>query len=96
MLSYPLLTRLYDTAEFGLLTVFTSVVTMITVVSTGTLDRAIPIPRDDQDAADLAWTALAAVAFTTALTAVVGLVAAVPIATLLGVPRLADSGGWSR
>src|SRR2546423_2094759 len=90
MLSYPFLTRLYDTSEFGLLTVFTSVVSIISIVSTGTLDRAIPIPSRDRDAADVAWTALIAVTMTTALTAAVGLVAATAIADLLGVPRLAQ------
>lgn len=90
MLSYPLLTRLFDAAEFGLLTVFTSVVTIISVGATATLERAIPIPQGDPEAADVAWTALAAVALTSVLTAVVGLVAAAPIAELLGVPQLAQ------
>ena len=89
MLSYPFLTRLYDAAEFGLLTVFTSVVTILGVVSTLTLHRAIPIPSGDPEAADVAWTALAAVAVTAVLTAAVGVVAAAPIAGLLGVPQLA-------
>ena len=34
ILSYPLLTRLYDPAEFGLLTVFTSLVGILGVIST--------------------------------------------------------------
>jgi O-antigen/teichoic acid export membrane protein len=90
MLSYPLLTRLYDAAEFGLLTVFASVVGMISIVSTASLHRAIPIPTGDPEAADVAWTALTAVVVTTVLTAAVGLVAAAPVAGLLGVPRLAQ------
>jgi O-antigen/teichoic acid export membrane protein len=90
MLSYPLLTRLFDAAEFGLLTVFTSVITIISVGSSATLERAIPIPQRDTEAADVAWTALAAVALTSVLTAVVGLMAAAPIAELLGVPQLAQ------
>jgi O-antigen/teichoic acid export membrane protein len=89
MLSYPFLTRLYDAAEFGLLTVFTSVVSMVAIVSTATLDRAIPIPASDHEAADVAWTGLSFVAVTTAGTALFGLVAAAPVADLLGVPRLA-------
>lgn len=89
MLSYPLLTRLYDAAEFGLLAVFSSVVGLIGVVASASLNRAIPIPTGDQEAADLAWTALTVVAVTTVLTAAVGLAAAVPIAELLGVPQLA-------
>ena len=80
ILSYPLLTRLYDPAELGLLTVFTSVVGMISVISTACLEAAIPIPPDDGEAADVAWSALAVVFGTTIVTAAVGLVAAGPLA----------------
>jgi O-antigen/teichoic acid export membrane protein len=90
MLSYPLLTRLYDAAEFGLLTVFTSIVGMISIAASASLHRAIPIPTSDSEASDLAWTALTAVMVTTVLTAAVGLVAAAPVAGLLGVPQLAQ------
>ncbi len=88
ILCYPLLTRLYDPAEFGLLTVFAAVVGMISVVSTGSLEGAIPIPADDPDAAAVAWTALSAVAVTTVLTGAVGVLVAAPLAQLLGVPQL--------
>jgi O-antigen/teichoic acid export membrane protein len=92
ILSYPLLTRLYDPAELGLLTVFTSVVGMIGVISTASLEAAIPIPPDDGEAADVSWAALTVVAVTTLVTALVGLVAGPPLAALLRVPRLA--GYW--
>lgn len=90
MLSYPFLTRIYDPADFGVLAVFTSVVSIISISSSAGLDRAITIPPVDPEAADVAWTALAAVTVTTILTAAVGLAAAEPIAELLGVPQLAD------
>jgi len=89
ILSYPLLTRLYDPAELGLLTVFTSVIGMLSVISTASLEAAIPIPPEDGEAADVAWSALAVVMGTTLVTAVVGLLAANPLAQLLGVPALA-------
>ncbi|MDT7577261.1 MAG: hypothetical protein QOH17_3594, partial [Pseudonocardiales bacterium] len=82
ILSYPLLTRLYDPAELGLLTVFTSVIGMLSVISTASLEAAIPIPPDDGEAADVAWSALAVVVGTTLVTAVVGLLAANPLAQL--------------
>lgn len=88
ILSYPLLTRLYDPAEFGLLTVFTSLVGILGVISTACLEAAVPIPPDDGEAADVAWCALATVAGTTLVVAVVGLFAATPLANLLGVPQL--------
>ncbi|MGD9531436.1 lipopolysaccharide biosynthesis protein [Pseudonocardia sp.] len=90
ILSYPLLTRLYDPADFGLLTVFTSVVGIVAVASTATLEAAVPLPTADRDAAAVAWAALASVALVSLLTAAVGLVAAEPLARLLGVPALAD------
>jgi O-antigen/teichoic acid export membrane protein len=90
ILSYPLLTRLYDPAELGLLTVFTSVVGMVSVISTASLEPAIPIPPEDGDAADVAWSALSFVSGTTIVTGVVGLLAGGPLAHLLGVPRLAQ------
>ena len=65
LLSYPFLTRLYDTSEFGLLTVFSSLVTIIGIVSSAALNRAIPIPPSDSEAADVAWAALVAVTITT-------------------------------
>ena len=92
VLAYPLLTRLYDPAEFGLLTVFTSVVSMLAVVSTATLQAAIPLPVEDRDASAVAWAGLSCVGATTVITAALGLVVAGPVADLLGVPQLA--GYW--
>jgi O-antigen/teichoic acid export membrane protein len=88
VLTAPVLTRLYDPTEFGLFTVFTSVVGIVSLISTASLHRAIPVPRSEGEAADVAWAALAAVTATAVLTGAVGVVAAEPIANLLGVPLL--------
>jgi O-antigen/teichoic acid export membrane protein len=90
ILAYPLLTRLYTPAEFGLLTVFTAVVSMVAVTSTATLEAAVPIPVEDRDAAAVAWAGLASVGVVSVSMGLVGLVAAAPLADLLGVPPLAD------
>jgi len=92
ILTYPLLTRLYDPGDFGLFTVFAAVVSMVAVASTASLESAVPLPVDDRDAAAVAWSGLASVAATGLLTALVGTIAAVPLAGLLGAPRLA--GYW--
>jgi O-antigen/teichoic acid export membrane protein len=92
LLAYPLLTRLYDPGDFGLLTVFSSVVSIVAVASTGSLQAAIPIPTENRDAAAVAWAGLMFVAVAGLVTAVVGLVAAEPVAAVLGVPQLA--GYW--
>jgi O-antigen/teichoic acid export membrane protein len=89
MLSYPMLTRLYNPTEFGLLVVFTSVVSMIGVLSTASLEAAVLIPRSEEEAAAVAWASLAAVALTAALTAVIGWIAGARVAAFLGVPELA-------
>lgn len=89
ILTYPLLTRIYDPVQFGLLTVFTSTVTLLAVLSTAALDGAIPLPVDDRDAAAVAWAGLAFAAATSLVTALVGWVAAGPVAALLGAPQLA-------
>ncbi len=92
ILAYPLLSRIYDPADFGLLIVFSAVVSMAGVLSTASLEAAVPLPVDDRDAAAVAWAAVASVVLTAALTAVVGVLAGPWIADLLGVPALA--GFW--
>lgn len=90
LLSYPFLTRLYDPAEFGLLVVFTSVTSMIGVLSTASLETAVLIPKTDEEAAAVAWAALASVAITTGATAVAGWFLGTLVGELLGVPALGD------
>jgi O-antigen/teichoic acid export membrane protein len=90
LLSYPFLTRLYDPADFGLLTVFTAIVGIIGVVSAASLESAIPIPKDVKEAVAVAWAGLFCVGIVTACTVIVGFVAGTQIAALLGVPRLSD------
>jgi O-antigen/teichoic acid export membrane protein len=90
LLSYPFLTRLYDPADFGLLTVFTAIVGIIGVVSAASLESAIPIPKDVKEAVAVAWAGLFSVGIVASCTVIVGLVAGAQIATLLGVPRLSE------
>jgi O-antigen/teichoic acid export membrane protein len=90
LLSYPFLSRIYEPADFGLLVVFTAVVGMVAVVSTASLDAAIPLAVDDRTAAAVAWASLTSVVLTASLTAAVGVFAAEPTAALLGTPKLAD------
>jgi O-antigen/teichoic acid export membrane protein len=89
LLAYPVLSRLYDPAEFGLLVVFTSVVSMIGVLSTASLESAILIPADEDEATAVAWASLACVALTATVTGIVGWSAGPSIAAALGAPALA-------
>lgn len=45
----PLLTRLYDPKEFGLLAVFNAIFAIIVVASSFRYELAIPLPKDDTD-----------------------------------------------
>jgi O-antigen/teichoic acid export membrane protein len=88
LLAYPILARLYDPAEFGLLVVFTSVVSMVGVLSTASLESAMLLPTEEREAAAVAWAGLASVLLTATVTAVVGWFAGPAIAALLGAPQL--------
>lgn len=90
MLSYPLLTRLYNPTDFGLLVVFTTVVGTVGVVSAASLESAVLLPDTDKEAASVAWAGIATVVVTALLTAGVGWFAGSSLANLLGVPRLAE------
>jgi len=49
----PILTRLYTPDDFGLLALYTSVVSLIGVIVTGRYELAIMLPEYDEDAANL-------------------------------------------
>lgn len=53
ILAAPLLTRLYTPEDFGVLAVYTSILSLITVVASLRYELAIPIPADDRTAASL-------------------------------------------
>ena len=50
LLTSPILTRIYTPEDFGVLAVFTSFLTMLTVVATLRYDMAIPLPEHDDEA----------------------------------------------
>ncbi len=51
LLSAPVLSRLYTEADFGILGVYISVVTILSSISSLRLEQAIPMPEKDEDAA---------------------------------------------
>ena len=52
-LSYPILSRLYDPAEFGAYAAAMSLLALILSVTCLTYDHAIPLPKSDETASDL-------------------------------------------
>lgn len=57
-LSLPIITRLYTPEQFGLLAVYVAIFTMISVVACLRFDIAIPIPKSEEAAVNLAALAL--------------------------------------
>jgi O-antigen/teichoic acid export membrane protein len=88
MLSTPLLTRLFDPADFGLLTVFSAIVSILAVVATGRLNYAIPLPAEDNAARAMAWAGTGFAAGTAVLIVVAGWMVGPWLADLVGVPTL--------
>ncbi|MFW3616422.1 lipopolysaccharide biosynthesis protein [Billgrantia antri] len=85
----PLLTRLYTPEDFGLLAVFTAFLALFTVLAAGRYELAIPLPENDQDAANLVLLGLLCVTVTAGLAALGVLFWSAPIALALGIPDLA-------
>jgi O-antigen/teichoic acid export membrane protein len=53
LLSYPILTRLYEPSDFGVLSVFLSVISPLAVITALRYDLAVPIAEDDTAAGNL-------------------------------------------
>lgn len=70
LLVLPILTRLYSPEDFGVLAVYTSVLALISVVACLRFEIAIPMPKDDQEAAALFVLALGSVVLITILSSI--------------------------
>lgn len=89
LVAAPLLARQYGPQAFGVLAVFTAVVSILAAAGSLRLDAAIIIPPDDEDATALAWLALTAGAVTAG--AVLATTAVAPqLSRALGVTGLAS------
>jgi lipopolysaccharide exporter len=51
----PILTRLYTPADFGLMGVYSSLLTLVVTVASARYESAIPLPRKDRSAIDVLW-----------------------------------------
>lgn len=69
VLALPFLTRLYTPDDFGVMGSFAALLGIISVVSALRYQIAIPLPEDEQEAANLLLVSLACVAVTSTLTA---------------------------
>ncbi len=88
MLSSPILTRLYGPEAFGILGIFSSITTIIGVIACLSLNYAILLPKEDEDAVNLLGMSFIVVAIVTSLTLPIVYFGGDLIAGLLGAPDL--------
>ena len=75
----PFLTRLYEPSDLGILALYTSIVSVISVVACLRYEVAIPLPEDDDEASRLAWVALVCCAASSALVGIAVMLLAGPL-----------------
>ncbi len=85
----PLLTRLFDPSQFGVLAVYGGLLTVLTAVATLRYDMALPIARSEQEASDLLGVGLVALAATTAIVTAATVLIPAAVLSRLGLGLLA-------
>jgi O-antigen/teichoic acid export membrane protein len=88
ILTAPIITRLFAPEAFGLLNVFTSLITIFTVVICLRYEFAIVLPEDDGDAVNLVGVCVLISLFISALAALLLLILGRPLVNLLKAPNL--------
>src|SRR5690606_29226339 len=84
----PLLSRLYTPSEFGLLAVFTALLSVSTVLASGRYELAIPLPEKDKDAKHLLALSLICVTISTLAVLMGTVLWSTALAELLDTPDL--------
>jgi O-antigen/teichoic acid export membrane protein len=90
VLASPILTRLYSPQDFGVLAVFTALLSMVVVVASLRYEQAIPLPVSDEEAGALLVLSLSMVVAVSALSAIPLLSYRNEIAELCNTPELAS------
>lgn len=88
VLALPVLSRLYSPADFTLLAVYTSILSLVSVVSCLRFNIAIPLPEDDREAINLVAICLLSALFFATATAIPALFLPEQAARLLGQPAI--------
>ena len=81
LLAYPVLTRIYNPEEFGLLAVYTSITLIVGTVACGMYDSAIALPNTERETVSVIAAAISVCAITTPVASLIFL--ATPWAVLL-------------
>ena len=88
ILASPVLTRMYSPADFGVLAVYLSLVSVLVIVASLRYEFALPIPEDDDQAIQLLALCLVLVAVTTSLASVALYLARERVLGWMGAPGL--------
>lgn len=88
VLASPLLTRLYSPADFGILAIYLSLLSIFSVVATLRYELAIPLPLSQRDAAQIVVICLGLVICFSFFTATLVFIYGEEAAVILGEPRL--------
>lgn len=86
----PLLARLYQPQDFGLLAVYAALLSIIGVIASLRYQLAIPLPESDEDAAHIVLLSMLLVMFISLVVTLVVLLFAEPVAFMLKSPVLND------
>lgn len=86
----PVLTRLYSPEEFGILSVYLSIVLTVSIVTSWYYDTAIPLPKKEADAINLLGLSMAILLFNTLVAAVLLSVLKKPLLNIFDTDGLKD------
>ena len=89
LLALPLLTRFYSPEDFSLLAVYVAILTMSSAVTCMRLDTAIPLPENDDEAANLLALALSSATVVIVLSGLVVFFFGPSLAAAAGRPEIA-------
>lgn len=86
----PILTRLYSPEDFGLFGLYMSMVTMLSVLTTGRYELAIMLPKKDEDAINLLMLSLIISVFVSIFFLIIILIFNQEITKVLGNPSISN------
>lgn len=84
----PLITRLYDPEAFGILSVYASLLSIISIVAALRYEYAIPLPEDELTATELLFLSLITVIAVSSIVAIAVWLGGDGISALMGTPEL--------
>lgn len=90
VLASPILTRLYTPEDFGLLAVYSSILSLFTIIASLRYELAIPLPDQDSEAIHIVILSLLILVFTTIMSALIILIVGNTLSILINSPKMAS------